>query len=540
MIASRARLRPDLAAALVLSLVYGATLARGVTFWDAGEFLAAIHSLGIPHPPGTPLFILTARVWADVVAPIAGFTIAVNAFSAMCTAAAFGLIANLFWRWTGRALPAFCAAVTPGLMSTAWLNATETEVYACALALSFILLWCSAQAADAPRTRVPAWLLLLAYLCGLAWALHLTALLTLPAALALLWGGSARLRVQHNPGVRFAVYALVLALVGASPVLFLLIRAAHDPAVNQGNPATLHALVDVVQRHQYDVAPMWPRRAPLWLQIGNIFEYADWQVALGLSPEPPPSFARTGITIMYVLLAVYGSAVHRRFSRTSWTAWLALLLGSSIGVVLYLNLRAGASFGVGIVPPTAAHEARDRDYFFTWFFVAWGAWAGLGAAAAATAVSTTISRLASAERRPRRIVPPLFSAIATTIALLPGVLDWSAVVAERRDSHAARLTAERLLGSVPHGGILLAIGDNDTYPLWYMQQVVDYRNDVTVVTAPLLGAQWYRQELARRHRLLDPAFVRNWLGIPATVADVRARAALQGRDVVQSPGVAVP
>ncbi len=110
--------RPDVAAGVLLFAVYCATLARGVTYWDAGEFLAAVHSLGIPHPPGTPLFILLAKVWSMVAAPVAGFTIAVNAFSALCTALAFGIVSNLFWRSTRDAIASFAAALTAGLMST--------------------------------------------------------------------------------------------------------------------------------------------------------------------------------------------------------------------------------------------------------------------------------------------------------------------------------------------------------------------------------------------------------------------------------------
>ena len=80
----------------------------------------------------------------------------------------------------------------------------------------------------------------------------------------------------------------VLAIAAASAVVVLLVRAGHDPALNQGNPSTWSALLDVVARRQYAVAPLWPRQAPLWLQVGNLFEYADWQFALGLAPSPPP------------------------------------------------------------------------------------------------------------------------------------------------------------------------------------------------------------------------------------------------------------
>ncbi|MGI9091446.1 MAG: hypothetical protein ACR2GG_10130, partial [Gemmatimonadaceae bacterium] len=91
------------------------------------------------------------------------------------------------------------------------------------------------------------------------------------------------------------------------------------------------------------------------------------------------------------------------------------------------------------------------------------------------------------------------------------------------------------LRSVPPRGIFLAAGDNDTYPLWYMQQVRTFRRDVIVVTLPLLPPLWYRQELSRRYQLLDTIFVRDWRGIPATVANLRKHALAQRRAVVESP-----
>src|SRR5437764_7041078 len=100
-------------------LVYVATLAPSVTFWDAGEFIAAARVLGIPHPPGTPLFVVLLNVWARSLAFLP-FAVATNLFSAICTAAAVGIIA---W-WIGRATDApwfgFAGAITAGAMSSVW------------------------------------------------------------------------------------------------------------------------------------------------------------------------------------------------------------------------------------------------------------------------------------------------------------------------------------------------------------------------------------------------------------------------------------
>jgi hypothetical protein len=513
-----AAVRPDAAAAVCLFIVYCATVARGVTYWDAGEFLAAIHSLGIPHPPGTPLFILLAHVWSMVATPVLGFTVAVNTFSALATAAAFGIVANVFWRSTDDAVAAFAAALTAGLMSTVWLNATETEVYACALLAACVILWCARRYALSLEQR---WVVLTLYTCGLAWSLHLTALLTVPAAFY------ALAAAREKPALREVAIGLLLSIVGGSVILFMLVRAQHDPTINQGNPTSVAALIDVLLRHQYDVAPLWPRRAPLWLQFGNVFEYADWQVALGLGPDPGPTVARTSATVVYAVLGIFGSIRHRAIDRTGWRTWMILLVTTSIGVVLYLNLRAGASYGAGVLPPGALHEARDRDYFFTWAFVCWGAWAGFGA--------IQLGRCLAARLRADDIPARFIIVAALLVAALPVVLNWAPVRHERHDQQRRDERASRtLLSNLPPRAVFLARGDNDTYPLWYLQEVLNVRRDVTVVTVPLLTPRWYRAELRRRHDLLDSLHTVNWYGPAATLRDVRARAAERGRPVVES------
>ena len=76
------------------------TLAPGVTLWDSGEFLAAIRSLGIPHPPGTPLYILLGKVWSMMFASVFGFARSINLLSAVATALGCGILTSLFAKWT--------------------------------------------------------------------------------------------------------------------------------------------------------------------------------------------------------------------------------------------------------------------------------------------------------------------------------------------------------------------------------------------------------------------------------------------------------
>jgi hypothetical protein len=136
-----------------------------------------------------------------------------------------------------------------------------------------------------------------------------------------------------------------------------------------------------------------------------------------------------------------------------------------------------------LLPSDVSHEARDRDYFFVLGFWVWGVWAGLGAFAFA-----------------RRLRLP--SAAGVALAALPIALNWSAVT--RRGEPEASLPREvaaALLDSLPKNAVLFVSGDNDTYPLWFAQQVEHRRQDVTVVTLPLLAASWYADELARRRGL---------------------------------------
>lgn len=560
-----------LVAGTTLLLVYLATLAPGITLWDAGEFASAVESLGIPHPPGTPLYILVARAWRSVL-PVVSTAVATNLLAAVCTAASAAVAAGLVARWTRDPIAGIASGLAFGVMSTVWFNATETEVYSASLLLSMLMVWVGDEAGRRRRRDAGlaspgdagssvSYLRLLAFLFAIAPPLHLSALVAAPAAIVLAtvdadlrtdgrWatlligaavlatglgtgsyaialGGAGVLAVGvlaagslRSQAAREALALAGLVALASTVFLFLLIRSRFDPAINQGNPATVSAALDVIARRQYDVPGLWPRRAPFWLQIGNFFQYVDWQFALGLDRAVGASPLRTPFTPLFLVLAVMGSSAHRARDRRSWAAMLVLVAAATFGVVVYLNLRAGPSYGYGILPPDADREARERDYFFALGFAALAMWIGQGAVRAARSVR--------AWRHSRRA-----GWAGVVIATLPLVLNWTAV--DRRREPGASLPnafALATLESAPPKAVLFVAGDNDTYPLWYAQVAGGVRTDVTIVTVPLLGATWYRTELARRSGLYDSTNAPTWRGASAELADIAARAGRAGRPVL--------
>ena len=527
--------RAGLGAAVVLALVYVATLAPSVTLWDAGELIAAIHGLGVPHPPGTPLFVAVGRAWTALL-PGVPTALAANLLSAASVAAACGLVALLLARWTRQPLAAFAGGATAGLMASVWRNATETEVYAAALLLAAVTLVAADRAGRAGDRRGA---VLVAYLFALAAPLHLFALVAAPAAIVLAASdprGGVRRDVAALLAGAFVLAAGIgtarpaVALAGLAAVLLapvfgrrgggltaLRVRAGFDPPLNQGDPSSLAALADVVARRQYAVAPLWPRQAPVWLQLANVLEWADWQVALGLGPHPQPTVGRTALTLAFAALGWRGAAEHRRADRRSWRAVLVLLAASSVGVALYLNLKAGPSFGAGVLPDAAPREARERDYFYAFAFWAWGLWAGFGAV-----------RLLAGRRA-------ALAPVGVAVALLPLLVNWPAVDRRRgADATIAHDAARALLLPAPPNAVLLSAGDNDTYPLWYLQQVEGARTDVTVVVTSLLPAGWYRAELRRRAGLGVDLAGYAWRGSGPTLAGIVRDARRQGRPVLAS------
>ena len=175
-------------------ILYVYTMAPTTSFWDCGEFIATSYILGVPHPPGSPLFLLLGNVFSNIpffddvgarvnlISPIA---------SALSVMFLYFIIVKLIEEFNGRTnsssnliinnLSAFLAALTFAITDSHWFNAVETEVYSLstfftAISVWMILKW-SSLSKDNWNIR---YLLLIAYMIGLAIGIHILNLLTLP------------------------------------------------------------------------------------------------------------------------------------------------------------------------------------------------------------------------------------------------------------------------------------------------------------------------------------------------------------------------
>jgi Protein of unknown function (DUF2723) len=540
-------------AALVL-LVYILTLAPTVTFWDAGEFIAAAKTLGIPHPPGTPLFVLIAHVWAMLV-PVGEYAVRTNLLSALLSAAGAGfffLIAHQSIQKltsdleepTARMLSlagGAASAMVGAFTFTNWQNSNETEVYAIATftiaAMGWLVhVWRRYRGTE----RAPRILLLIVYLAGVSIGNHLLALLVGPgivmflantvwrapaanpveqraewaqvAVVAGVWalligtglGSTALILVGGLCFLSAAVYAflggaggfalltVLIAAVGVTPYLYLYIRSAQNPPINEAAPATFHALLAVIRRAQYPPrtpfddptvshGPDNPGRtlALFGIQLADYFVYFVWQWA-----KSAAAFVQVLMTLVFFSLGLRGSLSQRRADRAAWWLLLFLFLITGLGLVVYMNFKPGFARWFESYPAGNDHEVRERDYFFVVSFIVWGIWSGMGLVMIGRGVLT---RWASARR---------FAPAVLILALFPLALNWTA--ASRRQGPDARLAADfayDLLNTTPPYGILFTYGDNDTFPLWWAQEVAGIRQDVTVICLALANTDWYMRQL---------------------------------------------
>jgi len=511
--------RPSYGVAAAVSgfvlVLYVLTMAPSTAMWDTSEYIAAAYTFGLPHPPGNPFFVIVGRVFS--ILPVAGNVAArINVLAALSSAIAAGmwfLVAEQILRaWIERVVVRRTAAVVCALIGatafTVWNQSVVNEkVYTVSLTGIAIISWLAVRWSVRPEgDKADRALVLMAYLCGLGYANHMAGMLPAPAIVAAV--------LMRRPSTllrgRLLIACLAALVVGVTPFATQPIRAAHFPAMNEGEPTacrtklelactmsegTYRAFMYNFNRGQYGKPSLAQRQASFGEQIGMWWLYFKWQWLRDPGARAP--FPQALLAATFLVLGLVGGWVHFQHDRRSFWYFGTLMFTMTLLLIYYLNFKLGFSQDPSSQSP---HEVRDRDYFFLWSFSAWGVWAGIGLAYIWESIAALIGT--SEEKKGKAVVvEPTLAAWGKAsptllLAIVPLFGNWS--VASRRSHTATKSVAADLLNSVEPYGVLVTVGDNDTFPLWYAQAVEGIRRDVVVANTSLLNTDWYVRQLIRR------------------------------------------
>jgi len=224
--------------------------------------------------------------------------------------------------------------------------------------------------------------------------------------------------------------------------------------------------------------------------------YGNWisgirfidEARLGPQDNLPAALAnnrgRNTYYMLPLLLGLIGLAYHffRNKKDTVVIFWLFFMTG--LAIVIYLNQKP--------------LEPRERDYSYAGSFYAFAIWIGIGVLACYEFLS--------------KYIPKVFSASISFIVCLLAVP--TIMAAQNWDDHdrsgryTARDFAINYLNSCAPDAVVFTNGDNDTFPLWYVQEVEGIRTDVRVVNLSYLGADWYIDQMKRKVYNSDPLPIR--------------------------------
>ncbi|MCP4632302.1 MAG: DUF2723 domain-containing protein [candidate division Zixibacteria bacterium] len=530
-----------IAAAFINAFItYLLTMSPDVPFWDCGEFIACSYTLGVAHPPGTPLFLLIGRLFIllplfeNLAARVNFISVLTSAMAVALTCAIIIRITKMWFKEKANKSPynfiSYLGGITGALYitysSTLWFSAVEAEVYGTAMLLMQIIaylgiLWYE----NIGKPSYMKYLLTMIYIAFLSIAIHMTVFLVVPAVFLFLLYSDRKLltdwkfwvvgillliiAVNHNWFIigstimiiaglimsssrkinefwRFAVAVLLLAMIGFSVHLYIPIRSAHDPYIDMNNPETLESFNYFMERKQYGqesmLISMLTRHGSWENQFGNFHRMGFWYYFKDQFSDP-------SIVLLPFLIGLFGIVEVLRRDLKPGGLLVLLLLVCTVGLIIYMNFSDGTR-GIRL-------EVRDRDYFFTPGFMYFGMFIGIGAAALGAllyeklSINKSLAKVLSA-------APMILLILLSVFQTAPA--HWKSH--DRTDVHVPRDYAYNILNSCDKDAILFTNGDNDTYPLWYLQQVDSIRNDIRVVNLSLLNTDWYI--LQQKHQMGIP------------------------------------
>ncbi|HEX9830012.1 MAG TPA: DUF2723 domain-containing protein [Bacteroidota bacterium] len=448
-------------------------------------------------------------------------------------------------------------ALSLAFSKTFWFNAVEAEVYGLSMLFVSSTLWLALRWYErAEWERSDVYLLIIAYLIGLSVGVHLLALLVLFAVMLLFYfrhyefsiesfikfgvvsvlvfgviypgvvkwfpslldgelGGTQSVAFTFIPiiavlGALFGIYhsarthrrivnvallSFVLIVLGYSTYAVVYIRANAQPPMNENNPNNLTRLVSYLNREQYGTAPFMQRRYSdqpehqgiytnytsdvdfLWrYQMNHMYlRYLGWNFigAAGDWQEAGVDWKKLyGIPFF---LALVGAYHHWRKDKQMAFVGTTVFLLLGIILVLYFNMQEP--------------QPRERDYFYVGSFFIFSLWIGMGVLALIDAAKEKLGTS-------KNLQPVVYGILVVAFALAPvNMFRANFSEANRSGNWVPFDYSYNTLQSLEPDAILFTNGDNDTFPLWYLQDVEGIRRDVRVICLSLLNTNWYIDQL---------------------------------------------
>lgn len=432
-------------------IIYLKTLAPTVTFLDSGDFLSAIYTLGIPHPPGYPLYTLLGKLFSFIPVGELGFRIAL--FSAFFAAIDNALLYLIVFKITKRHIPAIIAAFSFAFSFTFWSQVTIAETYALnifflSLIILVLLKWEELINNDDPSSFK--YLYLIAFLSGLALTNHLsTGLFLMPFVFFIIDTKYSVLNKKTIPVL------ILLFLIPLTLYLYEPIRASAKPEKNWGNPNTLSRFTDHLTVAQYRGAV---QKMPTLIYANRLKKY--------------PGIIAKEFTPYLALISALG------------IIWLVLRKDKKYFIFLIFLFLIIALFLARNAAPDMIIEKHNYlpSYLIVSIFI------GLGA----TLLMETAEDLAQSKSLKKT------TTVLIGFILIAGIFNLLTSHYHKEDKskyYFAYDYATNVLNALKPNAIIFNYGDNEILSMEYMQIVEKKRRDVVIISGNTLILPWYAKQI---------------------------------------------
>ncbi|MCX7769446.1 MAG: DUF2723 domain-containing protein [Proteobacteria bacterium] len=425
-------------------VIYLLTLSGEVTFFDSGELITSSYTFGIAHPPGYPIYIILSHFFNYI--PLGSVAFRVSLFSAFCSASTnfitFLIVKELIEKDDFSAsLIALISSLIIGFSYTHWSQSVVTEVYSLSTFLIVLTIYLNIKFVKNTDLRL---IFLACFFTGIAITAHLTALVLIPIILFSLLYRDRKLLFDIK---NFSV-GIFFLLLGLSVFLHLPMRAWQREALIWGDPKNLSQFLWVLLRKGYEIEG--PERTfSLFIQQMSSFN---------LIRE---------FSVLFVFFGILGflAGFRKYFYFTVITSIVLLVL--NVGVVLYGNPIPENIF--------LLESFHTPGYVMFAIFSSFGIY--------------FFSKLMSRLFKNNILVLLVISITSISYLLYFNYTknDWS-------NYHIARDYGKNVLKSCDRNSALFTWGDSGAFPLWYLQRVEKYRDDVVLLHTPHLDAYWYWNE----------------------------------------------